>query len=119
MNNKSKKDDLKYKEKLTPEQFRVTRKGGTEIPFSGEYCNVFAKGIYLCICCETPLFNSESKFNSGSGLPDFHSAIKKGNLKFEDDYSSGQKQIEVKCNTCDAHLGHIFQDGPLPNKERY
>ena len=119
MVNKSKKNNLKYKAKLTPEEYRITREGGTEIPFTGKYCNLFDKGIYSCICCDTPLFDSKSKFNSGSGWPDFHSTIKKESLKFEDDYSSGQKQIEVKCNACDAHLGHIFEDGPAPLHKRY
>ena len=117
MPNKSKNKNLK--DKLTSEEYRITQEGKTEIPFSGKYCNLFDNGIYFCICCDIPLFNSNSKFNSGSGWPDFHSSINNKNLKFKDDYSSGTKQIEVKCNTCDAHLGHVFEDGPAPNHKRY
>ena len=112
-------NDIKYKKNLTPEEYRITREGKTEAPFTGKYCNLFKKGTYLCICCNTPLFSSKSKFNSGSGWPDFHSAIKKGILKFENDHSSGLKQIEVKCNQCNAHLGHVFEDGPAPYYKRY
>ena len=119
MVNKSNDDNLKYKNKLTSEEYRITRKGETEMPFSGKYCNFFENGIYLCVCCDTPLFNSKSKFNSKSGWPDFHSAIKNELLKFQDDFSSGHKQIEVKCNTCNAHLGHVFDDGPAPHHKRY
>tara|TARA_Y100000590_G_C15725325_1_gene1015016 strand:+ start:694 stop:1047 length:354 start_codon:yes stop_codon:yes gene_type:complete len=108
-----------YKNILTPEQYRITRQGGTEAPFTGEYCNIFADGTYLCICCNTPLFSSKSKYESGSGWPDFHESISEGIIKYVDDYSSGNKQIEVKCNNCDAHLGHVFDDGPPPNYKRY
>ena len=108
-----------YKNVLTPEQYRITRQGGTEAPFTGEYCNIFADGTYLCICCNTPLFSSKSKYESGSGWPDFHESISEGIIKYVDDYSSGNKQIEVKCNNCDAHLGHVFDDGPPPNYKRY
>ena len=119
MVNKSNDDNLKYKNKIISEEYRITRKGETEMPFSGKYCNFFEDGIYLCVCCDTPLFNSKSKFNSKSGWPDFHSAIKNELLKFQDDFSSGHKQIEVKCNTCNAHLGHVFDDGPAPHHKRY
>ena len=108
-----------YKKTLSPEQYRVTRKGGTEIPFSGEYCSLFKPGTYLCICCSTPLFNSDTKFDSGGGWPDFTNAITEGLIKYVDDYSAGQKQIEVKCYNCDAHLGHVFNDGPPPEFKRY
>ena len=111
--------NIKYKKKLTSEEYRITREGETEPPFTGKYCNLFEKGTYLCICCDIPLFSSKSKFDSGSGWPDFHSAIKNGILKFKDDYGSGVKQIEVKCNKCDAHLGHVFEDGPAPYYKRY
>ena len=111
------KDNYKYS--LTPEQYRITRDGGTEAPFTGQYCNLFEAGFYLCICCGTPLFNSESKYDSGSGWPDFHEAITEGVIKYEDDFSSGLKQTEVKCNHCDAHLGHVFDDGPQPDFKRY
>ncbi len=108
-----------YKEKLTKEQFHITREGGTEVPFSGEYCTFFETGIYLCICCDIPLFNSEAKFNSGSGWPDFHRAIAEGVIKYVDDFTDDRKRTEVKCNNCDAHLGHVFDDGPPPDFKRY
>ena len=111
--------EANYKDILTPEEYRITRKGETEPPNSGKYCSLFEDGTYLCICCRTPLFSSEAKYNSGSGWPDFHEAITEGIIKYVDDFSSGQKQIEVKCNNCDAHLGHVFDDGPAPTGQRY
>ena len=108
-----------FKETLTPEQYRITRKGATEAPFTGEYCTLFEPGTYHCVCCDTPLFSSETKYDSGSGWPDFTGAITKGLIKFVDDSSSGEKQIEVKCNHCVAHLGHVFDDGPPPHFKRY
>ena len=113
------KELINYKELLTSEEYRITRKGGTEPPFTGKYCNLFDPGTYLCICCKTPLFSSDTKFDSGSGWPDFHKAITEGLVKYVDDFSSGTKQVEVKCNYCDAHLGHIFNDGPPPYIKRY
>ena len=110
---------INYKDSLTSEQYRITRKGGTEQPFSGEYCSLFKPGRYLCICCETPLFSSDSKYNSGSGWPDFHNSISEGVIKYCEDFSTGSKRIEVKCNKCDAHLGHVFDDGPPPYHKRY
>ena len=79
----------------------------------------FETGNYLCICCDTPLFSSNKKYESGSGWPDFHEALMDGIIKYVDDFSNGIKQIEVKCNNCDAHLGHVFDDGPPPNFKRY
>ena len=108
-----------YKDILTTEEYRVTREGETEPPYTGKYCSLFEKGTYLCICCKSPLFSSEAKYDCGSGWPDFTSAITKGIIKYEDDFSSGNKQIEVKCNNCNAHLGHIFYDGPPPDFKRY
>ena len=113
------KNTKKYKEKLTPEQYHITREGGTEAPFSGKYCNFFKPGTYLCICCNSALFSSKDKFNSGGGWPDFSQSINNDAIKYENDFSSENKQIEVKCFTCDAHLGHIFNDGPPPNYKRY
>ena len=109
----------RYKDILTPEEYRITREGGTELPNTGKYCSLFEDGTYLCICCGTPLFSSEEKYDSGSGWPDFHKAITEGIIKYVDDFSSGQKQVEVKCNHCDAHLGHVFDDGPPPDFKRY
>ena len=111
--------ETNYKDKLTPEQYRVTREGGTEVPFTGEYCALFEVGTYLCVCCGTPLFSSEAKYDSGSGWPDFHEAITEGIIKYVEDDSDGRTRTEVKCMNCDAHLGHVFEDGPPPDFKRY
>ena len=116
---KIEKTKTNYKETLTPEQYRITREGGTETPYTGKYCNLFEPGTYLCICCGTPIFNSDAKYDSGSGWPDFYEAITEGIIIYVDDFRSGQKQIEVKCKHCDAHLGHVFEDGPPPDYKRY
>ena len=113
------KTKINYKDVLTPEQHNVTREGTTEAPFTGEYCTLFDQGTYLCICCGIPLFSSDAKYNSGSGWPDFHEAITEGIIKYVDDFSSGNKQVEVRCKNCDAHLGHVFEDGPPPDFKRY
>ena len=109
----------KLKNKLTKEQFYITQEGGTEKPFSGEYCNFFQPGLYLCICCEVPLFSSENKYDSGGGWPDFKNAINNKVITFIEDYSLSSKRIEVKCSNCDSHLGHVFNDGPPPDYKRY
>ncbi len=116
---KIEKTKTNYKETLTPEQYRITREGGTEAPYTGKYCNLFEPGTYLCLCCDTPIFSSDAKYDSGSGWPDFYEAITDGIIIYVDDFSSGQKQIEVKCKHCDAHLGHVFEDGPPPDYRRY
>ena len=116
---KIEKTKINYKETLTPEQYRITREAGTETPYTGKYCNLFEPGTYLCICCGTPIFNSDAKYDSGSGWPDFYEAITEGIIIYVDDFRSGQKQIEVKCKHCDAHLGHVFEDGPPPDYRRY
>ena len=108
-----------YKDILTQEEYRITREGGTEPPNTGKYCSLFKDGTYLCICCGAPLFSSAAKYDSGSGWPDFHEAITEGIIKYVDEFRSGPKQVEVKCNQCDAHLGHVFDDGPPPDFKRY
>ena len=108
-----------YKEDLTSEQYYITQESGTEKPFTGVYCSFFEPGTYCCVCCGTPLFSSESKYDSGSGWPDFHSSITEDVIKYIKDFNSGSKQIEVKCSHCDAHLGHVFDDGPPPYYKRY
>ena len=108
-----------YRDILTPEEYRVTREGGTEAPHTGKYCKLFESGNYLCLCCGTPLFSSETKFDSGGGWPDFTDAITEGIIKYVDDFSDGIKQTEVKCENCDSHLGHVFNDGPPPDFKRY
>ena len=119
MKEKINKTKTEWQQQLTPEQFQICRLGGTEPPFTGKYCNLFKPGIYLCVCCKVPLFSSEKKFDSGSGWPDFIEAISDEIIKYIDDYSTGLKQIEVKCANCDAHLGHLFEDGPPPDFKRY
>jgi peptide-methionine (R)-S-oxide reductase len=105
--------------KLTSEQYNICRKKGTEAAFSGKYWNLKDKGIYRCVCCETELFSSVTKFDSGTGWPSFFSPIKKNNVKELEDLSHGMKRVEVACSNCDAHLGHVFPDGPKPTSLRY
>ena len=108
-----------YQKKLTPEQYNICREKGTEAPFSGEYWNLKDKGIYKCICCETELFSSDTKFDSGTGWPSFFMPIKKNNIKEIKDLSNNMERTEIICSNCDAHLGHVFSDGPKPTELRY
>ena len=107
------------KKKLTPEQYNICREKGTEAPFSGQYWNLKDKGIYKCICCETELFSSDTKFDSGTGWPSFFMPIKKNNIKEIKDLSNNMERTEIICSNCDAHLGHVFSDGPKPTELRY
>ncbi|HKC79217.1 MAG TPA: peptide-methionine (R)-S-oxide reductase MsrB [Nitrosopumilaceae archaeon] len=112
------KSDKDWKKTLTPEQFEICRNKGTEPPFSGEYNDCKEKGIYTCVCCGVDLFSSDTKFDSGTGWPSFWEPIK-NNVKNETDTSYGMLRIEVMCKNCNAHLGHVFDDGPLPTNQRY
>jgi peptide methionine sulfoxide reductase msrA/msrB len=116
---KSDKSDKEWKEVLTPEQYRIIRKGGTERPFAGKYNDHYEKGTYVCVGCGTPLFRSETKYDHGTGWPSFSAPADAGNLEYRDDYSLFMKRIEVKCAVCGAHLGHVFDDGPAPTYQHY
>ena len=113
------KSDAEWKAQLTDEQYRVTRNKGTERRFSGKHCSRYDPGLYSCVCCSTELFDAGEKFNSGTGWPSFTQPVQENAIKYEKDRSFGMVRIEVMCNTCDAHLGHIFPDGPAPSGLRY
>ncbi|HEX9757975.1 MAG TPA: peptide-methionine (R)-S-oxide reductase MsrB [Nitrospiria bacterium] len=119
MKEKVQKTEEEWKGQLTPEQYQVTRQKGTERAFSGEYCDSKEKGIFQCICCGNDLFSSDSKFDSGTGWPSFWEPVDSRNIEEEVDYSYGMERVEVLCSKCDAHLGHLFPDGPAPTHQRY
>ena len=112
-------DENYWKDKLSSEQFYITRKGGTERPFSGKYLDNKENGIYVCVCCETELFDSDKKYNSNSGWPSFTEPLSDHLIKSIEDRSHFMVRTEVRCNNCDAHLGHVFPDGPGQNGLRY
>jgi peptide-methionine (R)-S-oxide reductase len=116
---KIRKTDDEWRQKLTPEQFAVTRQAGTERAFSGAYWDHHDAGVYRCVCCDAELFRSDDKFESGSGWPSFTRAIEEGRVRTETDRSHGMERTEVLCARCDAHLGHVFPDGPKPTGLRY
>ena len=116
---KKKFDENYWKNKLSSEQFYITRKGGTERPFSGKYLDNKENGIYVCVCCETQLFDSDKKYNSNSGWPSFTEPLSDHLIKSLEDRSHFMVRTEVRCNNCDAHLGHVFPDGPGQNGLRY
>jgi len=113
------KTDEEWKETLTPEQYNVCRNKDTERPFTGKYNDCKEKGVYKCSCCGNELFDSDTKFESGTGWPSFNKPINEENVKCESDNSSGMVRTEVMCKNCGAHLGHVFDDGPQPTKLRY
>ena len=110
--------EAQWRERLSDEEFRVTRQKGTEYPFSGTLLHNKDTGLYHCVCCQQPLFDSADKFDSGCGWPSFSKAIK-GQVKYEKDTSHGMNRIEILCQHCDAHLGHVFDDGPATTGQRY
>ncbi|WP_338378242.1 peptide-methionine (R)-S-oxide reductase MsrB [uncultured Flavobacterium sp.] len=113
------KTEAEWKAQLTEEQYRITRLKGTERPHSSELCSLFEPGIYACVCCDTLLFDGSEKFESGTGWPSFTQPIKENAVGYIKDISFGMIRIEAVCNTCDAHLGHVFPDGPEPSGLRY
>lgn len=113
------KTDAEWKQQLSPDSFEVTRHAATERPYSGEYWNNHDKGLYRCICCGTALFSSETKFESGTGWPSFWEPIAKENVRESNDLSLDMTRTAVSCRLCDAHLGHVFDDGPKPTGLRY
>ena len=119
MTEKSKKTPAEWREALTPQQFRVCRERGTEPPFSGQYVDRTDVGVYQCVCCGADLFDAATQFHSGSGWPSFFAPATHENLRTVRDGSLGMERIEVICAHCDAHLGHLFDDGPPPTGMRY
>ncbi len=113
------KTDEEWSSVLSQDVFYVTRKKGTERAFSSELCGIFTPGEYACICCSTPLFNSNEKFDSGTGWPSFTQPVQLNTVAYHMDMTHGMKRIEVTCNVCDSHLGHVFPDGPSPSGLRY
>jgi peptide-methionine (R)-S-oxide reductase len=113
------KPEDEWKQQLTPEQYAICRKKGTERAFSGEYNDCKDDGMYRCRCCGEPLFSSETKFNSGTGWPSFYSPVEGDSVKIDSDLSHGMQRDEVMCSACDAHLGHVFADGPEPTGQRF
>jgi peptide-methionine (R)-S-oxide reductase len=113
------KTTFEWREQLSEEQYRVTRTAGTERPFSSEMCTKFEPGIYACVCCNSLLFNASDKFDSGTGWPSFNQPLTPEAIAYHSDESHGMIRVETVCNVCDAHLGHVFPDGPAPSGLRY
>ncbi len=119
MVSKVQKTDQEWKEQLTPEQFKVTRKQGTERAFSGKYHDEKEAGTYKCVCCGNELFSSETKFDSGTGWPSYYAPLQQNSVEEKTDRTLFMTRTEVLCSQCDAHLGHVFDDGPQPTGKRY
>ncbi len=114
-----KKSEIEWREQLTAEQYRITREHGTESAFTGPYWDEKTSGLYSCICCNAELFNSKTKYDSGSGWPSFYAPVSKNAVSEHNDGSFLMRRTEIRCTACDAHLGHVFPDGPAPTGARY
>ncbi len=119
MSEKVKKSDQEWRQVLTDEQYHITRMKGTEPPFTGKYNNFKGKGLFRCVSCGAELFSSQAKYDSGSGWPSFYQPVDEASVRLERDTSHGMQRTEVLCERCDAHLGHVFNDGPQPTGLRY
>jgi peptide-methionine (R)-S-oxide reductase len=119
MTDKKHTNDDQWLDKLTPEQFTICRLKGTEPPFTGKYADCKKAGMYHCVCCGSPLFDSDTKYDSGSGWPSFLADLPEGSVNEHSDSSHGMRRVEVTCKVCDSHLGHVFEDGPEPTGLRY
>lgn len=119
MSEKIRKSDADWRSQLTDDQFRVTRQRGTEPPFTGKYNTEKRSGTYTCVCCGQELFSSDAKYESGSGWPSFYQPIQQDSVATKEDNEYGMRRVEVLCSRCDAHLGHVFPDGPRPTGLRY
>ena len=119
MNEKVKKSEAEWRQELTPEQYDITRRKGTEMAFTGEYYDSHEPGLFRCVCCGNELFRSDEKFDSGTGWPSFWAPLSGESVETETDNTFGMRRTEVLCSRCDAHLGHVFEDGPAPTGLRY
>ncbi|GMM69327.1 peptide-methionine (R)-S-oxide reductase MsrB [Alteromonas sp. MTD1] len=118
-NDSNSNNDEKWRSSLSAEEFRVCREAGTERPFTGALLDENRDGVYVCKCCDAPLFPSDTKFDAGCGWPSFYKQLEDGNVDYREDLSHGMRRVEIFCKQCNSHLGHVFPDGPAPTGQRY